>query len=246
MNNFYSNDRITTALLLAAGKGNRLLPCTKNIPKCLVPVNGKPILERLLDNLKRYGFKKLIIITGYKNNLIVDFQGLARIEMKVEFVYNPIFGSTNNIYSLWLSRKIVNEPFVLFECDLVFAPSLLEEMIYPDRIAIASFQPWFNGTAVSIGPHGNIDQFHIETNSIGENRYKTVNIYSFSLPVWQTVCKYLDRHVSLGNLNCYYETVLAEMTKDMCLRLEPILFDGSPWCEIDTEEDLLRAEKLFA
>ena len=69
-NNFYGNERITTALLLAAGTGSRLYPLTRNSPKCLTLVNEKSILERLIIGLKQQGFKRLVIVTGYQENCI--------------------------------------------------------------------------------------------------------------------------------------------------------------------------------
>ena len=113
------NDRITTALLLAAGTGSRLFPLTKNSPKCLTLVNEKSILERLINNLKKQGFKRLVIITGHERECITDFLGSQSEGLTIEYVHSPLYKSTNNIYSLWLARHIMVEPFVLFESDLV-------------------------------------------------------------------------------------------------------------------------------
>ncbi len=71
----YGRPRITTALLLAAGSGSRLLPLTQNSPKCITLVNEKSILERLVICLKRQGFKRLVIVTGHQQNCIGDFLG---------------------------------------------------------------------------------------------------------------------------------------------------------------------------
>jgi len=239
-------NRITTALLLAAGMGSRLFPLTQKSPKCLTLVNEKSILERLVNSLKKQGFKRLVIVTGHEKNCIMDYQGTKAGDMTVEYIHSPHYKSTNNIYSLWMAREIINEPFVLFESDLVFRTSLLDEMIFPDRMAIAKMQPWLNGTTVTIHPTGQIKNFQKpgqEPNS--EIRYKTVNIYSFSLKSWQAIVKRLNRYISLDKVNCYYETVFAEMIKDGSLALKSISFDHKPWYEIDTIEDLVEAEKLF-
>ena len=67
------NERVTTALLLAAGLGNRLHPLTQNMPKCLTVVNGVPILEQLVSCLDQHDFKRLVVVTGHFENCIQDF-----------------------------------------------------------------------------------------------------------------------------------------------------------------------------
>ena len=134
---FYSKERITTALLLATGTGSRLHPLTKDSPKCLTLVNEKSILERLFINLKHQGFKRLVIVTGHKENCIRDFLGTNYEGMEIEYIFSPLYKTTNNIYSLWMARDIINEPFMLIESDLVFDVSLLDNMCYPNRMAVA-------------------------------------------------------------------------------------------------------------
>jgi choline kinase len=81
--------RVKTALLLAAGTGSRLRPLTLDAPKCLTVVGGKPILERLVENLSVQGITKLIVVTGYLDNCIRDFLRQHKGEMQVEYVFNP-------------------------------------------------------------------------------------------------------------------------------------------------------------
>jgi choline kinase len=71
-------NRITTALLLAAGTGSRLFPLTQNSPKCLTLVSDESILERLINNLKSQGFKRLVIVTGHQKECIMDYLVSAR------------------------------------------------------------------------------------------------------------------------------------------------------------------------
>ncbi|MBL4708581.1 MAG: phosphocholine cytidylyltransferase family protein [Flavobacteriales bacterium] len=244
--NYYSNNRISTALILAAGTGSRLFPLTKSTPKCLTQVNGKSILERLVDNLKKQGFKRLVIVTGYKHECITAVLGSNSGDLSIEYIHSPLYLTTNNIYSLWMARNIINEPFVLLESDLVLDTTLLDKMIYPDKMAVAKMQPWLDGTTVSLNQQNKVTQFQKGTSdTYTDIRYKTVNIYSFSLSSWQAVIKKLNQYVSMGNVNCYYESVFAEMVSDNNLSFESVSFDHKPWYEIDTIKDLAEAEKLF-
>ncbi|MDA3816344.1 MAG: phosphocholine cytidylyltransferase family protein [Prolixibacteraceae bacterium] len=240
------DNRISTALLLAAGIGSRLFPLTKSSPKCLTLVNQISILERLVENIKKQGFKRLVIVTGYKKECIMDFLGRKSGNLNIEYIHSPLFRTTNNIYSLWLARNIVNEPFVLFESDLVLNTSLLNEMVFPDRMATATMQPWLNGTTVSVNKTNRVTGFQKgTTDSYADIRHKTVNIYSFSLASWRAIVNRLDQYISRGDVNCYYETVFAEMVADKSISFDSVSFDHKPWYEIDTIYDLAEAEKLF-
>ncbi len=242
----HHKEQVTTALLLAAGMGSRLHPLTKNAPKCMTIVNKQSILERLLSNLNHHGFKRLVIVTGHLENHIRDYLGYKIGNIEIEYIFSPLYKTTNNIYSLWTARKVINEPFLLLESDLIFDESLLEGMLYPDRIAVAKMQPWMNGTCVTINRSQQVKRFLLDNeDSVGMSKYKTVNIYSISLHSWNEIVKRLDKHISDGQVNDYYETIFAEMVADRSLLFKSVSFDGKPWYEIDTLEDLAEAEILF-
>ena len=246
MHKSHHKEHVTTALLLAAGMGSRLFPLTHNAPKCLTMVNGMSILERLISNLSQHGFKRLVVVTGHLENHIREFLGTQAGGIKIEYIFSPLYKTTNNIYSLWMAREIINEPFLLLESDLVFDESLLNAMLYPDRIAVAKVRPWMNGSCVTINKSQQVKAFLAgNSDSFGAIKYKTVNIYSISLPSWHRIVKILDKRISDGKVNDYYETAFAEMIADGSLSFEIVSFDGKPWYEIDTLEDLANAEKLF-
>ena len=245
-NNYKKDNRITTALLLAAGTGSRLFPITKDAPKCLTLVNKKSMLARLVTNLTAQGFTRLVIVTGYKQECIVDFLGDKKEDLSIEYVHSPLYKTTNNIYSLWMARNSIKEPFVLIESDLVLETSLLTNMVYPDRMAVAKMQPWLNGTTVTINDKNKVIQFQPgTTETYTETRYKTVNIYSFSLDSWQKISKKLNQYIAEGSVNSYYETVFSDLVDEQELQLEAVSFDKKPWYEVDTIDDLAEAEKLF-
>lgn len=242
----YTQKRITTALLLAAGTGSRLFPLTQKSPKCLTLVNETSILERLIKSLNQHGFKRLVVVTGHLEDCIRNFLNTRAGNIKIEYVFSPLYKTTNNIYSLWMAREIINEPFVLIESDLVFDPSLLTDMLYPDRIAIARMKPWLNGSTVTINSSDTVDAFHSDTkNNSEQTRYKTVNIYSLSVSSWYRVIEKLNLYILTGRVNDYYEVVFRQMVAEKSLSFQAVFFDQKPWYEIDTIEDLASAEKLF-
>ena len=247
MNNNHCNEhRVTTALLLAAGTGNRLQPYTDFIPKCLVEINGSSLLERLIDNLCDNGFKRLVIVVGYLEHCIQEFVNEYSGDLTIELIVNPQFSTTNNIYSLWLARKKVRESFLLVESDLVFESSQLKDLLYPNKTAVSHMQPWMNGTTITMDSLNRVRTFGMGGNrSTNAIHYKTVNIYSLSDYSWGKVIERLDNRISSERVNEYYEVVFKEMIADGSLSMGGVIFDPDSWYEIDTPADLLIAEDIF-
>lgn len=237
---------ITTALLLVAGMGTRLQPLTLNSPKCLTEVGGIPILERLITNLRAQGFERLVVVIGHLGEHIQEFLKKCAGDMQVDYVVNPDYRTTNNIYSLWLARLEIHEPFLLVETDLVFAPWMLNDMLQPGRMAVSNRLPWMNGTTVELGADREVTAFRMGGDLCDDSlQYKTVNLYSLSLTSWEKVIKTLGRFVTEGRLGDYYETVFAEMVADGTLAFDSVLFDKNRWYEVDTMVDLSEAELMF-
>jgi choline kinase len=242
------NKRVYTALLLAAGMGSRLSPLTDTVPKCLVRVNEISILERLVQALRSHGFKRLVVVVGHQAGVIRDFLGTRAGGMEVSYITSPLYKTTNNIYSLWLAREAIKEPFLLIESDLVFDTLMLKNMLRPDRIAVARLQSWMNGTTVSIDHRLKVVKAFCSNRLDHPDsiQYKTVNIYSFSSISWQLIRQRLDMKISNHEVNEYYETVFAEMVADGSFSLAPVFFDANRWYEIDTIDDLHAAEQIFS
>lgn len=235
-----------TALLLAAGMGSRLAPLTDSTAKCLVGLSGVSILERLLRILNSYGFTRLVVVVGHESDSIQDYLGDHSGNIEISYITSSCYKTTNNIYSLWLARKVIDEPFLLIESDLVFDESLLEGLMRPDTIAVSRQLPWMNGTTVTLDGNSGISAFCLgEMSRPDATHYKTVNIYSFSRSTWRAICERLDTYILAKRTGDYYESVFAEMVADGSMTLTPVLFDPESWYEIDTLEDLAAAEIIF-
>ena len=251
--------RITTACLLAAGTGSRLSPLTDSVPKCLTEINGRPILERLVSCLRQQGIKRLVVVVGHLESSIREFLDVCAGDLVVEYVRNPIYRTTNNIYSLWLAGSKIQESFLLIESDLIFDPRLLAGLLTPDRIAVSRLLPWMDGTTISMDPTGRVDSFDGAPAANGvpaahevsttpslphESVFKTVNICSLSSATWSRVLPRLERAIADGRVDAYYEVVFAEMVADGSLSFECVLFDAHRWYEVDRLEDVGGAERM--
>ena len=241
-----SDRNVTTALLLAAGAGTRLLPRTNGLPKCLTEVSGTPILGRLISCLAEEGFERLVVVVGHRGEQIREYLDSHACGLEIHCIDCRKYATTNNIYSLWLAREHIRAPFVLIESDLVFDSRLLGLMRVSNHIAVARFRPHMHGTSVSFDESGRVEAFAVGAVNGARRAYKTVNLYSLSLPIWQEVVRRLERRIKAGQVHDYYEVIFAEMAAEGLLPLAAASFDDGRWCEIDTPDDLLAAEQLFS
>ncbi|NOY71601.1 MAG: phosphocholine cytidylyltransferase family protein [Gammaproteobacteria bacterium] len=241
------SDRVSTALLLAAGTGTRLQPLTFDAPKCLTEVNGTPILERLIYNLRVQKIKRLVVVIGYLGDQIKAFLQQYAADMQIEYIDNPVYRTTNNIYSLWLAREhIRNSPFLLVESDLVFEASMLDELLVPNKIALSKILPWMNGTTVELDSTSRVTAFRKGGEVVsGVPQYKTVNIYSLSPQSWIVVEERLRLYIESGRLSDYYEAIFTELVAEGSLDFGAVFFKKNRWYEVDTQADLVEAEKLY-
>ena len=128
------------AVILAAGTASRLRPLTSNTPKCLLKVNGKTLLERTLDNFISNGITEFLIVTGYLQEMIIDFVKNNYPKLNVKFLYNKDFATTNNIYSLYLAEEFAcGNDFILSDSDILFSKDIITALLAdknPDVLAM--------------------------------------------------------------------------------------------------------------
>lgn len=244
------------AIILAAGMGRRLGEYTRDNTKCMLPVNGERLIDRVLGQLSQLGLSRVVIVVGYKGQNLIDYIGHRYDDrLKIEYVNNPIYDKTNNIYSLSLAKdKLQEDDTLLIESDLIFDDSLFRMILdnpYPNLALVDKYETWMDGTMVRIDEDNNIVNF-IPKKAFKykdvDSYYKTVNIYKFSREFSQNkYVPFLDAYSkALGN-NEYYEQVLRVITllDNAELKALPIT-NGAKWYEIDDVQDLDIAETLFA
>ncbi len=122
------------AIILAAGMASRLRPLTLTTPKSLLKVGERSLLQRSMDALIANGVRDFCIVTGYLHEMIEDFvQKQYADSIKVTFVYNKVYETTNNIYSLWLARPFAEgEEVLLLDSDLLYDPQIVTRVLAAD------------------------------------------------------------------------------------------------------------------
>ena len=122
------------AIILAAGMASRLRPLTLTTPKSLLKVGDRSLLQRSMDALIANGVREFCIVTGYLHEMIEDFVKEQYADsIKVTFVYNKVYETTNNIYSLWLARPFAEgEEVLLLDSDLLYDPQIVTRVLAAD------------------------------------------------------------------------------------------------------------------
>ncbi|MCR5135434.1 MAG: aminotransferase class I/II-fold pyridoxal phosphate-dependent enzyme [Clostridiales bacterium] len=242
------------AIILAAGMGKRLKELTQNNTKCMVKVNGVTLIDRMLHQIEKQNLSRIIVVVGYKGEELIDYINTLGIRTPIEFINNPIYDKTNNIYSLALAKdRLLEDDTLLFESDLIFEDAALEALVADPRDTLAlvdKYEPWMDGTCVKLDEEDNIEAFvpgkQFDFSEIDEY-YKTVNLYKFSKQFSAShYVPFLDAYQTALGENEYYEQVLRVIT----MLDEPVIkgkrLTGQNWYEIDDIQDLDIAESIFA
>lgn len=242
------------AIILAAGMGKRLGEYTHDNTKCMLEVNGIRLIDRALAALKEVKVTRVVLVVGYKGQNVKDYVGTDYQGIPVEYVENPIYDKTNNIYSLYLAKDYMTaEDTLLLESDIIFAPSVIMKLVddkRPNLALVDKYESWMDGTVVTLDKDQKITRF-IDKNGFDfseiHNYYKTVNIYKFSK---EFSCKYYvpfltAYSIALGD-NEYYEQVLRVILHLRNAPLFALPLSGDLWYEIDDMQDLDIASGMFA
>jgi len=242
------------ALMLAAGMGSRLGKYTKENTKCMIEINGSTLIEQALNKLDEVGITKLILVVGYKRENLIKYIGYQYKNVIIEYVENPIFDKTNNIYSLYLAKeKLEEDDTILLESDLLFEETILKELLEDKRENLAvvdKYQIWMDGTSVRLDEDDDIIGFYGKRDFKFEDvrdYYKTVNIYKFSKEFSQNIyIPFLEAYMKALGVNEYYETVIKVIADLEGTGLKALRLNGQKWYEIDDAQDKANAEILFA
>lgn len=233
------------AIILAAGVSRRLYPLTYEIPKCLIEVGDKPILNHQLEALQASGITDVIIVLGYYREAIIAHVQSQFQNMNFKFVINHHYFETNTAYSLRLCNDSVNgDSFVLMNADVLYPKEVLNRVIKSD---------YDTALAVEIKPCGReevkviegdnnrlvaIGKELIESNSLGE----FIGVAKFSAEFSIAFGMSLNRLIEAGGTADYFEAAIHPLMSKHKVYYEDV--SDLPCIEIDFIEDLEKAREL--
>ena len=247
------------AIILAAGSGLRLNQHTKDIPKALLDLNGKSILERQISLLRKHGVNEIFIVTGYKKE--------KHVLQDVEYFFNPKYSETEQLASLMVARrKIFGNVLTIFG-DIIFDSDILRQVLASnDDITVPidldweksyeerSDNPKFGADKVLIN-HKKIIQISAKEISLKPKNGEVgefLGIIKFSTDGSKILIKKYEE-LEKSHTGKFHDADSLEKAKlvdilqeliDSKIEISSLIISGK-WCEIDTPMDLERARKIF-
>ena len=229
-------------IILAAGKGSRLNGTAGDKPKCLVELGGTTLIERQIGVLERAGIDDVVVVVGCQADRVRAVCGDA-----VTYVENSRFAETNSLYSLWTARALLYEGFVVLNCDVLFHPALLDDLLatHHDAALLIAYredgQPSFGDEEMKVKVLGDrvidISKTMDPADADGEN----LGIVKFGAHSAPHLVATLDRLVAEGGLRDWAPRAFREFARDR--PLHAVGTRGLPWTEIDFPEDYQRAAR---
>jgi len=233
------------ALVLASGSGSRLLPLTEKVPKCLLAVGSKSILQRQIELLDEVGIDEVIVTTGYLHHMVEEWlQDHPDIQRKVITVYNDRFAETNYIYSMWLAKDLLHGEYLIIHGDLIIEPALLMRLVDQDPgnyVLIDAESPPPDKDFKAMISNGKVMRIAVDVS--GEGAFFCAPVYRlqpYALAHWMGS---IGRYVGKGLVGCYAEDALNAVISE--IDLQPLYYCDSICMEIDTIDDLQKARGLL-
>jgi choline kinase len=227
-------------IILAAGKGSRLNGTAGESPKCLVKVGGITLVERQIALLQHAGIDDIAVVVGCQADRVRRTCGYD-----ITYVENARYAQTNSMYSLWMARALLYEGFVVLNCDVVFHPVLLKDLLsarHEDALLLGyrgEDEPAFGEEEMKVKVRAGrvIDmskQMH-PADADGEN----LGVVKFGAHGAGTLVEIMDRLIAAGGLRDWAPRAFREFAQ--VRPLHAIGTRGFPWIEIDFPEDYRRA-----
>lgn len=234
-------------VILAAGMASRLRPLTDNCPKCLLSVGNRTLLGRTVDAMQQAGISKVVVVTGYRAEMITSFLEANYPEMEFVFLHNADYATTNNIYSLWMAmHEVKGKEFLLMDSDILCDPETVGRIARQEGSALALNRHELGDEEmkVVVDEQGRIKEIS-KTCRVEDARGESVGIEKISATYSEALSRELDTMILNENLaNCFYE-----------LAFERLIAQGHTFqvvdttdlfsYELDTPEDFRKATELL-
>src|SRR5512133_285248 len=226
------------AVILAAGRGARLNGSQPDEPKCLLRLGGITLLERHIHALRGAAVDEIAVVVGCQADRV------RRLVPGVHYVDNTRYAGTNSLYSLWLARTLLLDGFVVLNCDVLFHPQLLSDLLTArhDAAALVAYadggRPLGSEEVKVRVRRGRVLAFSKEMppeEADGEN----VGLLKFSARAAREVVRHLDDLVTAGHTRDWAPRAFDEFARRR--PLHAVGTRGYPWIEIDFPDDYKRA-----
>ena len=232
------------ALILAAGLGTRLAPITNDRPKSLVPVNGKPILMKQIENLHENGITDITIVSGYKADILE--KAVHELYPEIKIIESVDYATTNNMYSAYIARESIGENgFLMMNADVFYDTSVITALLAntDDNAIVTDIGTYIEESMKVVEENGRlikISKAITPEDALGAS----IDVYKFSKEGGKAFFAKCAEYIEgKKELKMWSEVALNDILPEVVFKACPLV---GRWLEIDNHDDLAAAEKLFA
>ncbi len=234
-------------VILAAGMAKRLRPLTDHCPKCLLKVGERTLLQRTVDAQLAAGISELVVVTGYRAEMIRTFLEEHYPTLTIHFLHNADYEHNNNIYSLWMSMQVVRgKEFLLMDSDILCDPQAVLAVANQPVAALAANRHELAEEEMKVVVDGDMHITEISktcrpADALGES----VGIEKMTADYSEALARELDRMIEQeGLIDIFYERAFERLIpQGHTFRVVDTTHFFS--YELDTPEDFERATQLL-
>ena len=238
-------------LILGAGQGKRLLPLTEEVPKALLDIHGRTLVERQIDAFVPCGIKEFVVITGYGSTMMRDM--LDQIEARnpgitIRTVYNPFYSVADNLASCWMAREEMDGEFIQVNGDNLFRAAMIDDLLKAPEAPV-------------IVATNNKDQYDTDDMKVMLDGDRLTEIGK-TLPIEAVDAEAIGIYIFRGEGGALYRDTLDKAMLDQSglrqwfpsavgtlaklTEIKVCSITGHEWCEVDFPVDLQHARQLVA
>ena len=250
-----------TVVILAAGQGTRLQPYTLDRPKCLVPLDGTPLLDYHLRMLDRAGVHDVVLVTGFCADALADYA--------VRRAHNPDYATTNMVHSLFCATLNPDEDLYVAYADIIYSPEVFRRVAAaPGPVAVAVDMEWetlwrlrfddplVDAETLRMDEEGCITDIGQRPAVLTDIQAQYIGLMKFTPPgvrALQSAWAAARDMEARGEMP--FDGARPRAQAYMTDMLQQLIRDGIPvrgvpihgqWCEVDTTEDLARYQAVLA
>ncbi len=212
------------------------------MPKLLIKLNGKTIIERQIDSLLKNKIKDIIVTTGPFEAKVQKFLREKYQGLSITYVPNPQYDTTNYIYTLWLTLNYIDDDIILIHGDLVFDEKLLTKMIKDKNKNLVLVHKTKEIPEKDFKASIKNDKIiKINVNYFGDDALPSLPFYKFSKKDFLIWINEIDKEVKTNKLDLYAEDAFNKISDKITLK--PLYFTKELCMEIDTKDDLKIAKQ---
>jgi choline kinase len=236
------------AIILAAGRGSRLLPLTENLPKCLLPVGETTVLSLQLDTLEQAGIDEAIVITGFMAGSVEAEVADRSGPMRVQTLFNPFYQVADNLASCWMARDHMASDFVLINGDTLIEPALAKQVIESpanDIQVTIDKKPSYDSDDMKVSLNGTALTAIGKTLSADETHGESIGFLRFMQNGPRQFREKLHQMMRTGDgVQAWFLSAIDALAKTDTL-VATYSIEGMTWAELDTMDDYAAIKAMF-